>query len=312
MFTQFASSLDRSVFTTPLIPYHRPTPNPRSSLFLKAENLQRYGCYKLRGLTAVIADMDEQELQKGLAAASAGNMAQAVAYCAKKLGVPCRIYVPKNAPDIKKRMILELGAEVVETTYEEVWGFVNGETLPPEDRFFIHPVLNRSILRGYGTIGHEILQTLPNVDAVVIPFGVGGLTLGIGKAIKSINSDVAIIACEPETACPLRKSLEADRPCSVDRVPSFVDAIGTPEVLPSIFDELKGVIDKSLVLSLSEIREGLGHLFLRQKLVCEGAAACALAGALKLAKEGEHHQIVAILSGGNISLDTLNQILNES
>lgn len=280
---------------TPLLSYD-------DRIFLKPENLQPYGSYKIRGVHRAFLSAPEAQLKQGLFAASAGNMAQPVAALAAARGYPCRIYVPDSAPEIKKDAIRKLGAQLLELPFAQLWEMVR---TPPLDRpgLFIHPVFTPGLLEGYGSLADEILQDAPNVDAVIVPFGVGGLSLGLARGFQRLGQNVQIYACEPETAAPFQASMREGRPMAIERKPSFVDAIGTPEVLPEVFAELQAHGVRSLVLSLDEITTALRILFDRQKLVCEGAGAAALAGALQIAQRSEHKNIVSILSGGNISGD---------
>jgi threonine dehydratase len=166
-------------------------------------------------------------------------MAQAVAYAAQQLNIPCRLYVPDSAPQIKIQAIQNSGAEIIQMPYEDVWKIVRGDIKVSDDRIFIHPALNSFLLKGYAKIAEEILEAMPDADAIVIPFGVGGLSLGISKTIRKYNPEIAIYTCEPETACPLKTSLQMNKPVSVHRAASFVDAIGTPEVLADVFHQNK-------------------------------------------------------------------------
>lgn len=304
--------LDQSIIRTPLIPFHNRDTELQSQIFLKPENLQIFGSYKIRGIVAAVKNIKPAILSRGISAASAGNMAQAVAYVARELNIPCRIYVVETAPQVKLDAIQKLGAEIVKLPYKILWQYVNTQLTPPDDRFFIHPAFNKALLNGYSTIGSEIIQDMPDVDAVVIPFGVGGLSLGIIQAIRKVNSDIAIYTAEPETASPLNISLQHNKAMSIERTPSFVDAIGTPEVLPEVFRQLAPLVKDSLVMSLEEVKDAFRKLFFNNKLVTEGAAACSMAAAISLAKQNKYKKIVSIISGGNIDptampLDTVNR-----
>ena len=300
-------NLEKLIIRTQLIPFHTADLDIQSQIFLKPENLQIFGSYKIRGIVSVLKESDLHFLQSGLAAASAGNMAQAIAFSAQQLKIPCRIYVPTSAPQTKMLAIQKLGAEIIRLHYEDVWKIVRGDIELPDDRIFIHPALNASLLKGYSIIAHEIIEDMPDADAVVIPFGVGGLSLGIGNAMHQIKPHLAIYTCEPETASPLKTSLQLGKPICVHRIPSFVDAIGTPEVLPQVFNQLAPIVKDSLVISLNDIKQALRNLYFNNKLVCEGAAACSLAAAIQLAKLGKYQKIVCILSGGNIDIETLKE-----
>ena len=296
---------------TPLIPFQTWDMALESKIYLKPENLQLLGSYKIRGIAQVIKAAEPMRLQHGLSAASAGNMAQAVAYAARELGIPCQIFVPDTAPIVKKIMIQKLGAELIALPFEQVWAYVRGDQTVSNQSLFIHPAFNEDLLKGYETIANEIMTDLPDADAIIIPFGVGGLSIGIGRAIHRMNQTIAIYTCEPETAAPMKASLKLGRAVKIQRTSSFVDAIGTNEVLPPVFERLAPLLRDSLVLSLSEIKYALSLLLMRHKLVCEGAAASSLAAALSLARENKHRKIVCVLSGGNIAMDILRERLQE-
>lgn len=304
-------NLEKLIIRTSLIPFHTADKDIQSRIYLKPENLQIFGSYKIRGIVSILKESDPLLLQSGLAAASAGNMAQPVAFAAQKLKIPCRIYVPESAPQTKMQAIRKLGAEIIQLPYEEVWKIVRGDICIPEDRMFIHPALNASLLKGYSTIAHEMIEDMPDADAIVIPFGVGGLSLGISNAIHQLNPYIPIYVCEPETAAPLKTALNLNKPLRIQRIPSFVDAIGTPEVLPQVFQQIAPLIKDSLVISLNDIKQALRSLYFN-KLICEGAAACSLAAAIQLARLGEYKKIVCILSGGNIDNDVLQLILRQT
>lgn len=296
------------ILRTPLIAFEQ---NPLSSggrIFLKPENLQTFGSYKIRGIQSAIQNAPKSILSRGLSTASAGNMAQAVAFVARRLDVPCQIYVPDTAPEIKIAAIKKLGANLIELPFAQVWEMVRH---PPKEveGLFIHPVFTPGLLEGYGTIAKELLTDRPTLDAVVIPFGVGGLTLGVARALKSLKPNILIYACEPETAAPLKKSLQMGQATQVIRVPSYVDAIGTPEVLQKVFVEVRDLVTDSLVVSLAETTRALRSLALDRKLVCEGAAAVGFAAGLQLAAKNPEMEIACILTGGNISPELLLRIL---
>ncbi len=303
-------ALEKFVLRTPLIPLDTCIDSARANIYLKPENLQPFGSYKIRGIASVVSHYPETDLEKGLAAASAGNMGQTVAFAAQQLKIPCQIYVPESAPAIKKNMIQQLGADLVQLPFDEIWGLVNGDNEIKDEKIFIHPACSEPLLKGYASIAAELIEDMPTLDAVIIPFGVGGLCRGIGRALRNSRPDIAIYTCEPETAAPLKASLALGTPVSITRIPSFVDAIGTPEVLPQIFCEMRSLINDSIVVSLDQIRKAIQILFYKHKLLCEGAAACSLAAAMQLSMTGRFNHIACILTGGNISLDTLNEIMS--
>lgn len=295
------NQIKKHIIRTPLLPFLEDK-RCNSRIFLKPENLQIFGSYKIRGVAQVIEDADRNILKGGLSAASAGNMAQVVAYAAQCLSIPCKLYIPDSAPHVKKESVRNLGAEIIELPYQTIWQMVTEDcSHDPETGIFIHPASNSSLLKGYASIAQEIIEDMPDVEAVVIPFGVGGLSIGVGTALRQLKPDVALFTCEPETAAPLKKSLQDGTPCSINRLQSFVDAIGTPEVLPFVFDSLKSLISDSIVVDLVSIKQMIHMLLQGNKLLCEGAAACAAAASVQLASQSEYKKIVCILSGGNIS-----------
>lgn len=285
---------------TPLIPYAR----NNKKLFLKAENLQTLGSYKIRGVYSAVQMAAPNRIANGLSAASAGNMAQAVAFMARALKISCEIYVPDTAPAIKKDAIRNLGANLIELPFSELWELVRHPPLHQRG-LFIHPVFTRGLLEGYGSIAQELIADRPTLNAVVIPFGVGGLTLGVARALQGFRPDVHIYAVEPETAAPLKAALNAKRPMVVERHPSIADAIGTPEVLSSVFYEIQKVVVDSIVVSTDEIKHAIRFLALEQNLTCEGAAAAALAAGIKLSKRYTEMEIACLLTGRNISKESL-------
>lgn len=280
------------VLRTPLISFNE-------RIQLKPECLQKFGSYKIRGLISAINEALPHRIVHGLEAASAGNLAQPLAHLAQLHKIPCRIHVPIEAPEVKKLAIRRLGAEVIELPFLDVWKLVQN---PPEIAgLFVHPVFTPGLLQGYGTIAQEILADAPDADAVVVPFGVGGLTLGIARALRELNSTAHVYGCEPETAAPLSLSIAQTKACTIQRVASFVDAIGTSEVLPAVFNESQSLKVKSLTVTLEQIRAAMLDLLTSHKIVTEGAGAAALAGAINLAKYSDRRKVVAVLSGGNIA-----------
>lgn len=300
------------IVRTPLLAYRTSDADLSGRIFLKPENLQPFGAYKIRGVASLVAHSPPSLLQQGLHTLSAGNMAQPVAFAAKTLGVPCRIYVPNSAPEAKKAAIRALGAELREVPFDVAWASVRGDVVLESSGVFIHPTRTEAQWMGYGSIAEEIVDDLPDVDAIMIPFGVGGLALGIARAMARLRPQTSLFTVEPESSAPMKASLAAGAACAVARQPSFVDAIGTPEVLPDVFDALAPVLAGSEAVPLNAARQALASLFRRHKLVVEGAAACALAAAEQLARRTAHQRIVCILSGGNIDEDTLQKILSET
>jgi threonine dehydratase len=277
-------------------------------IYLKPENLQPIGSFKLRGAGNAIAVADSSLLKKGVYTASAGNMAQGVAWIARMLNIPCTVIVPDHAPQTKLDAITRLGAKFIKIPFNEWWEVIMTRQFAGINGLFIHPVADPSVIAGNGTIGLEIVEDLPQVDAVIVPYGGGGLVSGIASAIKSLQPAVKIYASEVETAAPLAPSLEAGMPVKVEYIPSFVDGMGSSNVLPEMWPLVSRLVDKSIVLSLKQIAEAIKLLIERNRIIAEGAGGSSLAAALT-GKAGTG-KIVCVISGGNIDAEKLIKILS--
>ncbi|MCH8020816.1 threonine/serine dehydratase [candidate division KSB1 bacterium] len=295
-----------SAIRTPLIRLN--VEDAPGEIYLKLENLQPIGSFKIRGAANAMRLAGKEKLSNGVYTASAGNMAQGVAWNAREMGVPCEVIVPDRAPETKLAAIKRLGGKVVKVPFDEWWQVIIEHTYPGFDSFFIHPVSDSAVIAGNGTIGLEILEDLPDVETVVIPFGGGGLSSGIAAAIRSLKSNTRIYACEVETAAPLKASLKAGSPQTVDYTPSFVDGIGGRSVLEEMWPLVSNLIDDSLVVSLQQVSRALKLLIERNRVIAEGAGAAAVAAALS-GKAGSG-KIVCIVSGGNIDFDKLAEIIS--
>ena len=253
-------------------------------LYLKLENLQPIGSFKLRGAGNAMRRLDASALRDGVSTASAGNMAQGVAWCARELGVPCRVIVPDTAPAAKLDAVRALGAEVIPVPFADWWRVMETHDTRGVPGTFIHPVENNDVMAGHGTIALEIMEDLPGVDAVIVPFGGGGLISGIGAGVSALKPAVCVLAAEVETAAPLRASFDADEPKAIDRIPTFVDGIGGASMLPAMWPLVR-----------------------QAHVVAEGAGAAAVAAACTGKAPGS--RIVCVISGGNIDPAVLATLL---
>jgi len=295
-----------SAIRTPLIRLN--VEDAPAEIYLKLENLQPIGSFKIRGAGNAMQLAGKEKLSNGVYTASAGNMAQGVAWNAREMGVHCEVIVPDSAPETKLAAIKRLGGKVVKVPFDEWWQVIIEHSYPGLDSFFIHPVSDSAVIAGNGTIGLEILEDLPDVQTVVIPFGGGGLSSGIAAAIRSLKSNTRIYACEVETAAPLKASLKAGAPQTVDYTPSFVDGIGGRSVLEEMWPLVSDLIDDSLVVSLPQVSRALKLLIERNRVIAEGAGAAAVAAALSGMAGGG--KMVCIVSGGNIDFDKLAEIIS--
>jgi len=275
-------------------------------IWLKLENLQPTGSFKMRGAANAMGVLTPAELAQGVYTASAGNMAQGVAWNARARGVPARIIVPDHAPDNKVRAIEALGGTVVKAPFDRWWDVLVANGSPDERGHFIHPFCNREVMAGNGTIGLEIVEDLPDVDTVIVPYGGGGLSTGIALAVRAQRPDAKVYACEVETAAPLAASLDAGEPATVDYEPSFVDGIGSRSIMPAMWPLVIAALTGSIVVSLCEIEDAVRRLFIAHRVVAEGAGASSLAAALASPDLGR--RVVCVVSGGNINPDILLEI----
>lgn len=276
-------------------------------VYLKLENLQPIGSFKLRGAANAMAAADPASLADGVYTASAGNMAQGVAYVARARGLTCRVIVPEGAPQTKRDAIERLGGQVIKESYDVWWQVMLDHGRDGEKGKFIHPVSDPAVIAGNGTIGLEILEDLPDVDSVIVPYGGGGLSGGIASAIKAIKPDTRIFASEVATAAPLAPALAAGHPVTIKHTPSFVDGIGGPGLMPEMWPLAKKLLDGALVSSLQEVASAIKLLIERNRVVAEGAGASSVAAAL--AGKAGSGKVVCVVSGGNIDSLKLSAIL---
>jgi len=277
-------------------------------IWLKLENLQPIGSFKLRGAGNAIGLLTKAALARGVYTASAGNMAQGLAWNARRLGIPCTVVVPDHAPQTKLAAIERLGATILRVPFDAWWKVIVEHRHPGVEGTFVHPVSDSAVMAGNGTIGLEILEDLPDVRAVLVPYGGGGLSCGIASAFRALAPAVKILACEVDTAAPLAASLAAGSPRDVDYVPSFVDGVGAKGVLEEMWPLASRLLDGSCVVSLAATAAAVKLLVERNRVVAEGAGATSVAAAL--AGYGGDGKIVCVISGGNIDASKLAIILS--
>jgi threonine dehydratase len=290
---------------TPLLRLHVEAP---AEIYLKLENLQPVNSFKIRGATNAVMLAPAPEREKGLVTASAGNMAQGVAWTARELGVPATIAVPEHAPQAKLAAIERLGGQVIKLPYDDWWNVIVTSRVDGVEGLFVHPVQDPGVMAGNGTIGLEILDDLPDPDAVVIPYGGGGLTAGIASAVKALRPDTKIFTAEPATAAALAAAFAAGQPTDVDYQPSFVDGSGSRRVLDTMWPLVRPLVDGALSIPVAEVAAAVRLLAERARVIAEGAGALALAAALS-GRVGSG-KVVCIVSGGNINLSTLAETFN--
>jgi len=274
---------------------------------LKLENLQPIGSFKIRGASNAMALAGEGALRHGVWTASAGNMAQGVAFCARRAGIPCTVVVPETAPLAKRRAIERLGGKIVDVPVEVWIEIFKTRRHPGMEGLFVHPFSDPAVMAGNGVIALEILEDVPQPDAVLVPYGGGGLICGIASVLAELSPRTKIFACEVSTAAPLAASRRAGRPVTVPYTPSFVDGIGAPVVFDEMFELGRGLIDDVFVSTPQEIAAAVRLLAERNHVIAEGAGAAGIA-ALLSGKAGPG-TVVCIVSGGNIDAHKLSVIL---
>lgn len=276
-------------------------------IYLKLENLQPIGAFKIRGAVNAMAQAPPELLERGVYTASAGNMAQGVAWNARRLGIPCTVVVPDHAPAAKIDAITRFGARILRVSFEEWWKVIVTSEYPGIEGVFVHPVSDPAVIAGNATIGLEIVEDLPDLDAVVVPYGGGGLISGIASGLQELAPETKVFAAEVATAAPLAAALAEGRPIEIEYEPSFVDGIGSSSVLESMWPLVESLVDGSIVVSLEQVVAAVKMLVERANVVAEGAGAASLAAALT--GEAGDGKIVCVVSGGNIDARKVAAIL---
>lgn len=299
-----------TVVRTPLVRLY--LDDAPAEIWLKLESLQPIGSFKLRGAANAILAEPRAELAAGVVTTSTGNMAQGVAWMARQLGVPATIVVPDNASMSKLAAVERLGGRIVRVPWETWWAAVEArhprEAAEGIDGFFVHPVRDVPVIAGNGTIGLELAEQLDQIDAVLIPWGGGGLTTGIASALHAVSPETKVYVCEPETGSPVTAAIaNGGVPTPVDFRPSFIDGAGSGGLLPEMWEHARALVTGAFALSLDEAAAGVRLLLERARIVAEGAAALPVAAAVD-GRAGEG-RLVCIVSGGNIDPARLAEIL---
>jgi threonine dehydratase len=327
-----------TILRTPLIPFdsrsndsekrpvwvsrYQTTKVATTEIYLKLENLQPTGSFKVRGAGNALLSANSDQLQNGVWTASAGNMGQALAWYAKRLGVHCTVLVPEDAPEVKVQAIQRLGAEIVKVPFAEYQSVQKEGSHPAMKGLLIHPFADEAVMAGNGTIGLEILEDLPDVDTILVPYGGGGLSCGIAASVvnqpkacaerrdeqsEERSRSVRVEAVEVATAAPLTASLSAGKMVEVPYQSSFVSGMGAPFVFPQMWPLASRLLAGSRVVELNQVADGIRLLAEHHHIIVEGAGAVALAAALAMT---EPQKVVCVVSGGNINIAHLTNILH--
>jgi threonine dehydratase len=294
----------RDVIETPVVRLDLDAP---CEIWLKLECLQPIGSFKLRGAASTIRQAGPDACRDGVWTTSAGNMAQGVCWIARELGVTATVVAPDHAPRAKLDAIERLGGRVILVPFDTWWTTMEEGAYEGLDGFFVHPVLDERVMAGNGVIGLELVEQLDGVDAVLVPWGGGGLTTGIASALAAVGSGIRVVACEPATGAPLAASFAAGEPVPFDYEASFVDGAGSKALLPAMWERAQGLVSDAVAVRLADVAAAVRLLATRAHVVAEGAGALALAAAA--AGHGGRGRVVCIVSGGSIDPELLARLL---
>jgi threonine dehydratase len=310
-------NLEGITVRTPLVPFfgHGGTNAENThQIYLKLENIQRFGSFKLRAAANAIKSIPANQLKHGIVTASAGNFGQGLCAAAYLLDVKCTVIVPHTAARTKVAAMRALGADIIEVPYADWWRVL--ETREPgidgqSWGQFIHPVCEQAVMAGNATIGLEILENLPDADIITVPVGGGGLACGIGAAVKAAGSSARLIAAESETSMPVAAALKHGKPVEVGHTISFIDGMGGKIVLDAMWPLLKSVLSGAVSSTHDQIAEAIRQMATHHRVIAEGAGAAPLAAALNLTPDQlkQARKIVCVISGGNIDTAVLKTIL---
>ncbi|QCH27740.1 threonine ammonia-lyase [Clostridium tyrobutyricum] len=281
-----------------------------NEVYIKPENLQITGAFKLRGASNKISKLSDEQKQKGLIASSAGNHAQGVAYSAQKLGIKATIVMPETTPFIKVQSTKNYGANIVlkGKVYDEA--YEEAKRLKEENGYtFVHPFNDVDVMAGQGTIALEIIDELKDVDAIIVPIGGGGLISGISVAAKSINPDIKIIGVQAEGANPMKISFDTGKLTYADKVDTIADGAAVKQPGDLTFEVIKEYVDEIVTVSDQELMEAVFVILEKHKLIAEATGAMSLAALKRLNFKGK--KVVSLISGGNIDVVTIASLLNK-
>jgi len=294
-----------TVMRTPLVRFQME--NLPAEVYLKLELLQPIGSFKLRGANNAMMAAGREALKDGVWTTSAGNMAQGVAYSARQLGIPCTVIVPTTAPRTKLAAVARMGGKVIEVPVTDWVNIFRTRHADGMTGVFIHPYSDPLVMAGNAVIGLEILEDLPDVDTILVPWGGGGLCCGIASVVKALKPSVRVIAIEVSTGAPLKPSLQVGHPVEADFTPNFVDGIGNAFINSEMYELAQQLVDDVIVMTPDETAAAARLMIERNHVVPEGAGAIATAAAMSGKAGGG--KIAALACGGNIDPKVLITIL---
>ncbi|MCZ6774596.1 MAG: pyridoxal-phosphate dependent enzyme [Proteobacteria bacterium] len=282
------------------------TPN---EIFLKLENLQPIGVFKVRSMGNAMLSVEDGALRQGVYTASSGNAGLGLAWMAQRLDIPATVYAPGSAPAAKLDAVRDFGASVQRLDDDEWWKIIEMGGHPKDPGLYVDAVRSPAALAGNATIGLEIIEDLPDVDTVFVPFGGGGVACGISSAIRAIKADTRIVVAESDAAAPVTAAFKKGRPVTIAMQPSFISGAGAPSVLTEMWPLVSRLVDSTVVMPVSEVAAAVRLLFEKNQVVAEGAGAISVAGAL--ANRAGSGKTVCVVTGGNIDADVMAKILQQ-
>lgn len=308
---QAARQLEGVAKKTPLIHSDYFSSLSDNEVFLKPENLQHTGAFKLRGAYNKISQLNEAERKKGVITASAGNHAQGVAFAAQKLGVKAVICMPATTPILKVEGTRALGAEVVlhGDGFDDAYAY-SLELQKKHGYVYIHPFNDLEVLLGQGTTALEIIDACKDIDAILVPIGGGGFASGVALATKLVNPDIKVIGVEPANAACMKAALAADKVVTLDSADTVADGCAVKTAGTLTFEFCKKYLDDIITVSEMEIMGAILSLIEKHKLIAEGAGVLSLAALSKLPFKGK--KVAAIISGGNIDISTISALIEKA
>jgi threonine dehydratase len=313
-FADIEAARERSkgaVYYSPCLPSIPLSELTGMEIFCKLDNLQRTGSFKERGARNVLSQLPAEQKKRGVIAASAGNHGQALAYQGKLLGVPATVVMPKHAPLIKVSNCEKLGARVLLHGKDFAEAKTRAHEIATKDKLaYIDGYDDPAIIAGQGTMGLEILEQVPNVDAVIVPVGGAGLIAGVSLAVKTKRPKVKIIAVEAEHVASFSAALKASKPTRIEMKPTLADGLAIPQVGKNAFEIAKSRVDRAVIVSEEQIALSILRIVELQKGVVEGAAATPLAACLSgHLRSLVRKRVVLLLCGGNIDPNVLSRVI---
>ncbi len=305
--TQAAERMREVVVRSPIVPLHDFA--GASDILLKLEIHQVVTSFKIRGIYHAVASLAPEVRAHGLSTVSAGNTAQALAWCGRHFDVPSRSIMPDTAPATKIEAVKKYGGEPVLVPMDEVFAFLKERRWEQQPYAFIHPWIERDVWIGHGSLGLEILADRPDVQTVFIPVGGGGLITGVASALKATNPDIRVVAVEPEGCASLYESMRQGKPASVP-CNTMCDGVAVPYMTDTVFGVVKSLIDDVVLVSEEDTKSTIRRLALGNRVIVEGSAALPVAAALKTPPDARGRS-VCVVTGGSIDSRKLVAILGD-